>query len=147
MCCIVDNSVVGELVSRRTPRSKLFLKLQLARKIRIATCGELKKEYGKHQAAIDFFVRVRRNNLLDDIDDEQIDAEKDLVVKAAQPKSNDLHVLALARVSGARVIATDDRALQEDIGNKKLLDAPRGKVFSNENQRHLFSGRYCQSPK
>ena len=147
MCLIVDASVVNELVANKTKRSKVFLEFQSKRRIRIATCSDLKKEHKGNTAVIDFFRRIKQNNLLDDIDDEQIDAEKDLVAKAAQPKSNDLHVLALARISGARVIATDDRALQEDIGNKKLLDAPRGKVFSNENQRHLFSGRYCQSPK
>ncbi len=45
-------------------------------------------------------------------------------------KSDDPHVLALAQVSGARLLYSNDKNLQRDFKNKKLIDQPRGKVYS-----------------
>jgi len=145
MCLIVDTSVVNELVANKTQRSKVFLEFQSKRRIRIATCSDLQKEHKGNAAVIAFFRRIKQNNLLDEIGDSRIRVEQ-RAVREIGCKSNDPHVLALARVSGARVIATDDSDLRRDVGNAKLLK-PKGKVFSKANQRHLFSGRYCQSPK
>jgi len=145
MCLIVDTSVVNELVANKTQRSKVFFELQSKRRIRIATCSDLQKEHKGNAAVIDFFRRIKQNNLLNEIGDSRIRIEQRAVGRIGH-ESNDSHVLALARVSGARVIATDDSDLREDVGNAKLLK-PKGKVFSKANQRHLFSGRYCQSPK
>ena len=43
--------------------------------------------------------------------------------------SNDKHVLALARASGARLLYTHDQKLAKDFKNKKLINNPRGSVF------------------
>lgn len=45
-------------------------------------------------------------------------------------QSNDIHIIALARVSGARLLFSNDTALHKDFRNKDLIDQPRGKVFS-----------------
>lgn len=45
-------------------------------------------------------------------------------------RSDDPHILALARVSGARLLYSNDKNLQQDFKNKKLIDQPRGKVYS-----------------
>lgn len=45
-------------------------------------------------------------------------------------RSDDPHGVALAQVSGARLLYSNDRALQQDFGNKQLVDAPRGKVYT-----------------
>lgn len=45
-------------------------------------------------------------------------------------KSNDEHVIALARIGGARLLYTNDQALQDDFDNEKLVNDPRGKVYT-----------------
>jgi hypothetical protein len=47
-------------------------------------------------------------------------------------ESNDQHVIALARVDRqrARVLVTNDQALQNDFKNKSLIDKPRGIIYS-----------------
>ena len=45
-------------------------------------------------------------------------------------RSNDHHVIALAQVSGARLLYSNDRALQRDFKDKRLIDNPRGRVYS-----------------
>ena len=47
-----------------------------------------------------------------------------------QCRSDDPHVLALAIVSGARLLYSNDTDLQQDFKNKRLIDNPRGKVYS-----------------
>ena len=53
--------------------------------------------------------------------------------------SNDHHVLALAIVSGARTLATDDNTLAADFKNKRIIDQPRGSIYRNpEKHGHLL---------
>ncbi|MDE2715687.1 MAG: hypothetical protein OXI33_01555 [Chloroflexota bacterium] len=44
-------------------------------------------------------------------------------------RSNDPHVIALAQVSGSRLLYTNDRKLQHDFSNKILISSPQGKVY------------------
>ena len=50
--------------------------------------------------------------------------------------SDDPHVLALAFVSGARLLYTNDPRLQRDFTNPALI-RPRGKVYSTAVHRHF----------
>lgn len=45
-------------------------------------------------------------------------------------QSDDPHILALAVVSGARLLYSNDRLLQHDFKNLALINQPRGKVYS-----------------
>jgi hypothetical protein len=52
--------------------------------------------------------------------------------------SNDPHVIALARVSGARILCSRDKALHQDFSNTKLVSRPRGHVYQNAKHKHLL---------
>ena len=52
-------------------------------------------------------------------------------------KSNDPHVIALAQISGARLLYSNDNTLQDDFQDKNLLDNPRGKVYTTLVNRHV----------
>lgn len=47
-------------------------------------------------------------------------------------KSNDPHILALAQVSGARLLYSNDGDLREDFLNKELINRPQGKIYSTK---------------
>ena len=49
--------------------------------------------------------------------------------------SDDPHVIALARISGARLLCSNDKDLQQDFGTKNLIDRPRGKVYSTRDKQ------------
>ncbi|MDE0306934.1 MAG: hypothetical protein OXI87_18940 [Albidovulum sp.] len=51
------------------------------------------------------------------------------MVKSANCESNDQHVLALARISGARLLYTNDQKLMDDFKNTELVSTPKGKVY------------------
>lgn len=52
--------------------------------------------------------------------------------------SNDSHVIALARVSGARILCSRDKALHQDFSNTKLVSRPRGHVYQSAKHKHLL---------
>lgn len=60
-------------------------------------------------------------------------------------KSRDHHVLALAKVSGARLLYTGDKDLKADFKNRGILDNPRGKIYSDKRQGHLLTGTICST--
>lgn len=45
-------------------------------------------------------------------------------------QSDDTHIIALAQISGARLLFSNDKALHQDFKNKELINNPRGKVYS-----------------
>ena len=57
--------------------------------------------------------------------------------------SDDAHVLALARASGARLLYTHDQELIDDFTNPRLISAPRGKVYKSEDNRALLRAGAC----
>ncbi len=48
----------------------------------------------------------------------------------ASRQSDDPHILALSSVSGARLLYSNDDALQQDFRNPELINNPRGRVYS-----------------
>ena len=59
-------------------------------------------------------------------------------------RSDDPHVLALARASRARLLYTRDNDLMNDFTNKALIDRPRGKVYRRASNRRLLTRTVCQ---
>ena len=52
-------------------------------------------------------------------------------------ESNDAHVLALAQVSGARLLYSNDQTLQRDFKNSKLIKNPRGNVYTTLRNKNV----------
>ncbi len=64
-------------------------------------------------------------------------------------RSNDVHVLALALVSGTRILCGKDGDLATDFRNPDIISSPRGKVYKNASHKHLLKYNHkCKcSPK
>lgn len=67
-------------------------------------------------------------------------------------RSNDAHIIALARLSGARLLYSNDGNLKKDFGDRDLIAEPRGKVFSTKltadfstRRRRLLNQSHCQN--
>ena len=73
--------------------------------------------------------------------DELVNGEAQVVTLKAHV-SDDPHVIALARISGARLLCTLDQDLMQDFKNLALVPAPRGSVYSKKSHVHLFR-RHC----
>jgi len=58
-------------------------------------------------------------------------------------KSGDAHILALARASGARLLYSGDADLIDDFKNKRLIDRPRGRIYSRAANADLLTTSAC----
>ena len=61
-------------------------------------------------------------------------------------QSDDSHVIALARASGARLLYTGDTALIADFKDKRLIDKPRGRIYSGAANSDLLTRSTCHRP-
>ncbi|MDE0458888.1 MAG: hypothetical protein OXI15_16455 [Chromatiales bacterium] len=60
-----------------------------------------------------------------------------------QIRSDDPHVLALARATGVRLLYTGDADLIADFKDKAFLDKPRGKIYSGAANANLLTRSAC----
>ena len=71
----------------------------------------------------------------------EVDAEAESLAVDWQGQSNDQHVVALARVSRARVLYTRDIRLSRDFRDRALVPAPRGRVYPTGDSRNAQKSR------
>jgi hypothetical protein len=71
--------------------------------------------------------------------DVAVSSEEKVVLSLGVCRSNDPHVIALARVSRARVLCSADRNLHADFTNPRLLSKPKGRVYQNANHARILS--------
>ena len=161
MCGIVDASVVHEVFgSQPTEAGKKFVEWIDGGSGRLVVGGKLLQELS--QGSQQFMVWQKRAALYGKIrfkDDDEVNAKTDQLKKEGSCKSNDAHIIALAQISGARLLYTDDRYLQQDFKNERLID-PQGKIypargdgkfrdgsFQDSHKRLLRSRDLCRNPK
>jgi hypothetical protein len=106
----------------------------------LVAAGKLKSELVMIQDVRLYLVQLERaGRLRSSFSGQALHQKENLLRKDGTCLSNDLHVLALALVSGARTIATMDGALAKDFRNKAILRNPRGSVYRNPNKHgHLL---------
>ena len=77
--------------------------------------------------------------------EEQIAPEEKKVREINKHKSNDVHILALARASGARLLCTGDKKLITDFTNTKIiLPKPKGKIYPRTKRRDFLKKNPCK---
>lgn len=91
--------------------------------------GDYAKEIQKSRRMMDVITAYRRNNAVKLISSEEIKAA-DMTLPDNIIRSNDRHVLALAKASNALVLFSDDQDLQDDFRNSKLLPKIGGRSRS-----------------
>ena len=149
MCIIVDANVRDIVFGRsRTPASELLLRSIDNRSRRLVIGGKLRLELMQAATFRSWIVQARLAQQVRDIDDATVDSKSNRLIENRACKSDDEHVIALAQVSGARLLYTDDPALQDDFRDRNLINNPRGSVYSTRVHqeatrvhRNLLSGQ------
>ena len=132
MCAIVDANVVSEVFgSNLPPAGEKFFDWLNQGSGRLVVGGKLLEDLEQGSAEFrrwgqeaQLAGRMRIANK------SEVDARTEQIQSEGAIRSNDPHVIALAQVSGARLLYSNDGNLQKDLNNKRLIDAPRGKVYS-----------------
>ena len=132
MCAIVDANVVSEIFgSNLPPAGEKFFDWLNQGSGRLIVGGKLLEELGQSSADFRAWASVAVGaGKLQIVNKNVVDTKTNHIQSHGICKSNDPHVIALAQVSGARLLYSNDGNLQQDFKNKSLIDKPRGKVYS-----------------
>lgn len=138
MCVIIDMNVAHRvLTDRPSPEyDPVHDGLFRQRTLRLAVGGTLRREYFRSREVTTMLRVLDQAGVARIYDDVVVDAETATVVGLSQCVSDDPHVIALARVSGARVICSEDKRLHADIKNPRLLR--RVGVYQHVSHSHLL---------
>lgn len=144
MCAIVDVNVCAQMFGEeKSAAGREFFKWVNTGSGRLVAGGELLKEL---KSRGDFSVWAReaiqagRLKILQaEVVEERTDRNREFrsPIDGSGIKSDDPHVLAVAQVSGARLLFSNDKRLHKDFRNPQLIDGPRGKVYSTLKTRNF----------
>jgi len=143
MCIIVDANRLGPLLSDPAAADAAPIHDWLRRGGRIvySTGGAFAREVGRRtRDRLLTFVRAGR---AESIPADRFAADERALTARPDLRSDDAHVLALARKTGVRLLYTGDRDLIEDFKDKQFIDRPRGKVYTRAENARLLAATAC----
>ncbi len=126
---------------RRVDKSKLLLVIG----------GKLKRELIRNSNFKIWYGAALSVGRIRNVSDNEVEKETENLKKSAVCHSNDQHVLALAKVSKARLLYTSDQNLMDDFRNVNLIPHPKGKIYKTpssgaftEHHRKLLDRNNCR---
>ncbi len=132
MCAILDTNVVHEVFGANpTPAGMGFYDWVRSGTNWLVVGGKLLRELDdgsndfrvwRREAALAGWIRI--------CNEEAVANEAKKLEHEGKCISDDEHVVALAQVSGARLLYSNDKDLHKDFRNKSLIDRPRGQIYS-----------------
>jgi len=149
VCLIVDNSVRDRVFFKPEDRDFQDLHSCLMGNgrpvVKIVYGGELRREYLRRKDMMEQLAALDRKGQAKIISDAEVDNETKAVKATGLCRSNDEHVIALARVGRVRLLCASDNDLKRDFRNKALIDEPRGKIYDRRSHDALLR-EFCTPP-
>ncbi len=142
MLSIVDNSVRDEVFGvNQSPAGKFFFDWLNSGKGTLVAGGSVLKELDGAGTFKKWFAEALRLGRARRITYDKMDIEVKKLENQAVYQSDDPHVLALALVSGARLLFSNDQLLQKDFKNPKIINSGkgRGRVYSTSFSKDVSS--------
>jgi predicted nucleic acid-binding protein len=139
MCIIIDANVASEIVEPSSEDAGPVIASISSGRLKVISGHKMKEELLNCKFRRLYKVLLQAGRLVE-FADNAIDDELD-AIEPARLQSNDAHIIALARVSGARVLFSKDQNLHQDFTNPLLLSNPRGKVYQCREHEHLLNNR------
>ena len=138
MCIIVDANVAHKLAANPCDADAIPLRDRVEnRRLEVASGGRNAEELLATKLRR-WLVEQTRSGTVRIYPPALLKAEESRCQQRQKCVSNDHHIIALARVSGARVLYTVDAALRRDFKNKDLVDNPRGRIYSSRRNASLL---------
>lgn len=139
MCAIVDANIANEVFGPHpTPAGEKFLDWVDGGSHRLVVGGKLLGELAKSsQDFRKWMSRAMRTGKMKVLDKNKVSTRTDRIEQERLHTSNDPHVLALAQLSGARLLYSNDAKLQQDFKNKDLIDRPQGNIYSTRQNKNF----------
>lgn len=134
MCLIVDANLAS-LVFGDQP-SEDFLPIidwltSPKRKGQLIVGGQLTEELFSIDRARRFILRLAQAGRAIFRSPNEVGLEREQVIATGECRSDDPHIIVLARISGARVLCSRDKNLHQDFKNLELINLPKGRIYQN----------------
>ena len=127
MCAILDANLIGDVFKADAdPAARQFFDWMNSTKGRMVVGGELRRELEKVGAYLVWSQQAILTGRLQQVSDELVDFRAAEI--AGDCRSDDPHVIALAQISGARLLYSNDNDLRADFRNRSLVH-PRGRLL------------------
>ena len=140
MCAILDANVAHKVFGRNRPEAgKAFFDWLDSKNGRLVVGGKLLRELDGAGVPKDWLQQAAQAGRVRYFDDREIDNKTEELAPGC--RSDDPHIVALARISGARLLYSDDGRLHGDFKNSGLIDNPHGAVYSTMRSGRLTGGQ------
>lgn len=140
MCIIVDANVATEFEANSADAVPVLAML-LVGKLSLVVDSETKEELFRTNLRR-MFRQLSLAGRVREFEASLVKVERDKIDKL-NIRSNDAHILALARISGARILFSRDKKLHADFKDVDILPTPRGKIYQKASQRRLLREGIC----
>jgi hypothetical protein len=138
MCLILDADIIHQIFpSPKSDYQPIYTAI-MERRARIVYGGRLLDEYLQMNQFMRLLSKLDQQGGARKISDVDVDQEEEALLNANQCSSNDHHIIALSRISGARLLCTDDRRLTRDFTDPRLISNPRGNVYKRASHANLI---------
>ena len=137
MCMILDNDTWGDFLAQKPDMQPIhdWLKQKNGKLVYSNHQGfqELSKKY---QKSLSEYSRAGQAHLVpgEEVEKEIKEIEKEHNIK----KSNDRHILGLAKAFNIKVLCTKDKRLHQKF--KAIIG---GRIYQNKNHQHLLTADLC----
>lgn len=138
MCAIVDASAMHEVFGdNQTVAGRHFRKWLDSGRGQIVVGGRALEELVQNGNFRRWFLEARRSpTLVRQVHAETI-SEKEKQLDGFPMRSNDQHVVALALVSGARLLYANDKRLQRDFTDSQIVPGVKGCIYTSRSKEEF----------
>lgn len=143
MCLIIDANVIAEVLQKEPKDEYLPVKSAMVQRKAVGIYGgKLRREYEKVAKLRQLILEYDRQGMLRRVGDAEVDKATNVFAKDRRLKSDDPHVLGLAKVANVRLLVSHDHDLHIDFTNPDLM-SPAGRVYQDKSHQHLIA-RHCK---
>ena len=145
MCVVLDSNKIGDFLKKKPDMLPIhnWLKTQNG-KLVYSDHPKIKSEIKAHHNILLFLRERRKVGQAKWIASKLVEQKKKEIKQRATKqryklKSNDIHILALAKASGSRLLCSEDQKLHQDF--KKMIND--GSIYQNKNHKKLLKTDIC----
>ena len=133
MCAIVDANVIHEVFGPSLPPAgeRFFAWLNRGSG-RLVVGGKLLEELERDLDYSQWALQGQLAGTIRILNPAKVDERTKEIRNEVTIRSNDPHVIALAQISGVRLLYSNDRDLMDDFRDQKLISNPSGRVYSTD---------------
>ena len=152
MCAIIDANVAHEAFGQNPPPAGTGFRRWVEGKGRLVWGGKLRMELSRDRNFRQWAQSAVLSGKLRSERDDDVNQRTEEMERQRAYESDDPHILALAHISGARLLYSNDQPLHRDFKNPALLDPPRAIYSTLRSQsfgpakRRLLARHRCPSP-